>query len=102
MIWLLVSHLHFVEPLNCFKVNIKLIYFPHLQHAAEVYGERVILSTEARELQSHLFRLLDERDKSIAIIVQVLQFSLLFNTVDLELPVLKLCHFFMLLSCRHV
>lgn len=42
-------------------------------HAAEVYGERVILSTEARELQSHLLRLLDERDKSLAIIVQMRQ-----------------------------
>jgi len=75
-------------------VNIKLIYFPHLQHAAEVYGERVILSTEARELQSHLLRLLDERDKSLAIIVQVLQFSLFFNPVDLELPVFEVVPFF--------
>ncbi|KAI6674723.1 hypothetical protein NL676_002629 [Syzygium grande] len=42
-------------------------------HAGEVYGDRAILSTEARELQSHLLRLLDERDKSLAIIVQMRQ-----------------------------
>ncbi|XP_048138932.1 uncharacterized protein LOC115730459 isoform X2 [Rhodamnia argentea] len=42
-------------------------------HAGEVYGERAILSTEAKELQSHLLRLLDERDKSLAIIVQMRQ-----------------------------
>ncbi|KAF8006491.1 hypothetical protein BT93_K0708 [Corymbia citriodora subsp. variegata] len=42
-------------------------------HAGEVYGDRVILSTEARELQSHLLRLLDERDKSLATIVQMHQ-----------------------------
>lgn len=102
MIWLLVSYLHLVEPLNCFKVNIKLIHFLLLQHAGEVYGERAILSTEARELQSHLLRLLDERDKSLAIIVQVLQFSFWFNPVDLELPPLKSFHSFMLPLCRHV
>ncbi|KAI3423213.1 CUE domain-containing protein [Psidium guajava] len=42
-------------------------------YAGEVHGERAILSTEAKELQSHLLRLLEERDKSLAIIVQMRQ-----------------------------
>eukprot|EP00262_Sarcandra_glabra_P022103 TRINITY_DN9628_c3_g1_i1.p1 TRINITY_DN9628_c3_g1~~TRINITY_DN9628_c3_g1_i1.p1 ORF type:complete len:604 (+),score=151.82 TRINITY_DN9628_c3_g1_i1:111-1922(+) len=37
-------------------------------HAGEVYGEKAILATEARELQSRLLNLSDERDKSLSII----------------------------------
>ncbi|KAM1150693.1 hypothetical protein ACFX2I_031140 [Malus domestica] len=37
-------------------------------HAGEVYGEKAILATEARELQSRLLNLSDERDKSLAIL----------------------------------
>ncbi|KAK9137178.1 hypothetical protein Sjap_007772 [Stephania japonica] len=37
-------------------------------HAGEVYGEKSILATEARELQSRLLNLSDERDKSLAIL----------------------------------
>ncbi|KAG9134010.1 hypothetical protein Leryth_004716 [Lithospermum erythrorhizon] len=47
-----------------------------LQHAkeengmrsGEVYGERAVLATEARELQARLFSLSEERDKSLAIL----------------------------------
>ncbi|KAK4766035.1 hypothetical protein SAY87_007677 [Trapa incisa] len=37
-------------------------------HAGEVYGERAILATEVRELQSRLLSLCDERDMSLAIL----------------------------------
>ncbi|XP_077231472.1 uncharacterized protein LOC143864333 isoform X2 [Tasmannia lanceolata] len=37
-------------------------------HAGEVYGERAILATEVRELQSRLINLSDARDKSLSII----------------------------------
>ncbi|XP_077219445.1 uncharacterized protein LOC143853528 isoform X2 [Tasmannia lanceolata] len=37
-------------------------------HAGEVYGERAILATEARELQSRLLNLSDARDTSLSII----------------------------------
>ncbi|KAK7393558.1 hypothetical protein VNO78_22116 [Psophocarpus tetragonolobus] len=37
-------------------------------HAGEVYGEKAILATEMKELQSRLLSLSDERDKSLAIL----------------------------------
>ncbi|KAM1094650.1 hypothetical protein ACFX13_009757 [Malus domestica] len=40
-------------------------------HAGEVFGEKAILATKARELQSRLLNLSDERDKSLAILNEV-------------------------------
>ncbi|KAM2653822.1 hypothetical protein EV2_025411 [Malus domestica] len=40
-------------------------------HAREVFGKKAILATEARELQSRLLNLSDERDKSLAILNEV-------------------------------
>ncbi|KAK4731905.1 hypothetical protein R3W88_024893 [Solanum pinnatisectum] len=37
-------------------------------HAGEVYGEKSILATEVKELQSRLLGLADERDKSLAVL----------------------------------
>ncbi|TQE13790.1 hypothetical protein C1H46_000797 [Malus baccata] len=37
-------------------------------HAGQVFGDKAILATEARELQSRLLNLSDERDKSLAIL----------------------------------
>ncbi|ONK68004.1 uncharacterized protein A4U43_C05F6190 [Asparagus officinalis] len=42
-----------------------------IKHAGEVYGEKAVLSTEARELQSRLLKLSDERDKSVSIINEI-------------------------------
>ncbi|KAJ1691549.1 hypothetical protein LUZ63_015704 [Rhynchospora breviuscula] len=42
-------------------------------HAGEVFGERSILSTEARELQSRLRSLSDEKNKSLEIIEEIHQ-----------------------------
>ncbi|KAF5455075.1 hypothetical protein F2P56_024688 [Juglans regia] len=42
-------------------------------HAGEVYGEKAILATEVRELQSRLLCLSDERDKSLAILDEMHQ-----------------------------
>ncbi|KAJ9187665.1 hypothetical protein P3X46_003093 [Hevea brasiliensis] len=42
-------------------------------HAGEVYGEKAILSTEARELQARLISLSDERDKALAILDEMHQ-----------------------------
>lgn len=42
-----------------------------LQHAGEVYGEKAILATEARELQARLVSLSYERDKALAILDEV-------------------------------
>ncbi|XP_019452666.1 PREDICTED: uncharacterized protein LOC109354533 isoform X2 [Lupinus angustifolius] len=42
-------------------------------HAGEVYGEKAILVTEMRELQSRLLSLSDERDKSLAILAEMHQ-----------------------------
>lgn len=39
-----------------------------LQRAGEVYGEKSILATEARELQSRLFYMSEERDKHLSLI----------------------------------
>lgn len=41
------------------------------QHAGEVYGEKAILATELRELQSRVRSLSDERDGSLAILDEV-------------------------------
>ncbi|CAD6333839.1 unnamed protein product [Miscanthus lutarioriparius] len=42
-------------------------------HAGEVFGEKAILTTEARELQSRLQRLSDERNKYLVIIEEIRQ-----------------------------
>lgn len=42
-------------------------------HAGEVYGEKAILATEVKELQSRLLGLADERDKSLAILDEMRQ-----------------------------
>ncbi|XP_073283307.1 uncharacterized protein [Primulina huaijiensis] len=42
-------------------------------HAGEVYGEKAILATELRELQSRLLFLSDEKDKSLAILYEMHQ-----------------------------
>ncbi|KAL5561640.1 hypothetical protein UlMin_031387 [Ulmus minor] len=42
-------------------------------HAGEVYGEKAILATEVRELQSRLLSLSDERDKSLATLDEMRQ-----------------------------
>ncbi|KAJ8547503.1 hypothetical protein K7X08_011089 [Anisodus acutangulus] len=41
-------------------------------HAGEVYGEKAILATEVKELQSRLLDLADERDKSLAVLDETL------------------------------
>ena len=43
-----------------------------MQHAGEIYGEKAILATEVRELQSRLLSLSEERDKSLAILDEVI------------------------------
>lgn len=45
--------------------------FPPSQRAGEVYGEKAILATELRELQSRVLSLSDERDKSLAVLDEV-------------------------------
>ncbi|XP_073142420.1 uncharacterized protein [Henckelia pumila] len=42
-------------------------------HAGEVYGEKAILATELRELQSRLLLLSDEKDKSLAVVDEMHQ-----------------------------
>lgn len=42
-------------------------------HAGEVYGEKAILATEAKELQSRLLCLSDERDKALATLDEMCQ-----------------------------
>lgn len=42
-----------------------------MQHACEVFGEKSILTTEARELQSRLQRLSDERKNYLVVIEEV-------------------------------
>ncbi|XP_008776441.1 uncharacterized protein LOC103696548 [Phoenix dactylifera] len=42
-------------------------------HTGEVYGEKAILATEARELQSRLLNLSDERNKSLSVIEEIRQ-----------------------------
>ncbi|KZV32407.1 hypothetical protein F511_03690 [Dorcoceras hygrometricum] len=44
-------------------------------HAGEVYGEKSILATELRELQSRVLYLADERDKSLAVLDEMYQTS---------------------------
>ena len=53
-----------------------------LQHAGEVYGEKAILATEVRELQSRLLSLSDERDKSLATLDEVLRYNPIFIFFD--------------------
>jgi hypothetical protein len=48
-----------------------ICHFFYLQHASEVFGEKAILTTEARELQSRLQWLSDERNKYLVIIEEV-------------------------------
>jgi hypothetical protein len=43
----------------------------YIQHAGEVFGERSILNTEARELQSRLQRLSEERNNYLDVIEEV-------------------------------
>ncbi|KHG22513.1 Golgin subfamily A member 2-like protein 4 [Gossypium arboreum] len=42
-------------------------------HAGEVYGEKAILATEVRELQSRLHSLSEERDKSLSVLDEMHQ-----------------------------
>ncbi|KAK6120091.1 hypothetical protein DH2020_046221 [Rehmannia glutinosa] len=42
-------------------------------HAGEVYGEKAVLATELRELQSRVLSLSDERDKSLAVLDEMHQ-----------------------------
>ncbi|KAI3449606.1 hypothetical protein Pfo_006271 [Paulownia fortunei] len=42
-------------------------------HAGEVYGEKAILATELRELQSRVLSLSDERDKSLVVLDEMRQ-----------------------------
>lgn len=42
-------------------------------HAGEVYGEKAILATEVKELQSRLLCLADERDKSLTVLDEMRQ-----------------------------
>ncbi|XWS46792.1 hypothetical protein CRYUN_Cryun14cG0098600 [Craigia yunnanensis] len=60
----------FYDSLKSIKVQ-PLEFF--LQHAGEVYGEKAILATEVRELQSCLLSLSEERDKSLAILDEMRQ-----------------------------
>ncbi|CAN6707577.1 unnamed protein product [Malus baccata var. baccata] len=50
-------------------------------HAREVFGDKAILATEARELQSRLLNLSDERDKSLEILNEVDSTSLNINSL---------------------
>ncbi|KAG7967462.1 hypothetical protein I3843_08G100100 [Carya illinoinensis] len=45
-------------------------------HAGEVYGEKAILATEVRDLQSQLLSMSDERDRSLAILDEVFKILL--------------------------
>jgi hypothetical protein len=42
-----------------------------MQHACEIFGEKSILITEARELQSRLQRLSDDRTRYLVVIEEV-------------------------------
>ncbi|XP_023522300.1 uncharacterized protein LOC111786189 [Cucurbita pepo subsp. pepo] len=55
-------------------------------HAGEVYGEKAILATETRELQSRLLSLSEERDKSLSILDEVFKtYFLVFQNLPLFL-----------------
>lgn len=45
--------------------------FNYWQQSGQVYGERSILATEARELQSRLLRMSEERSKYLLVIEEV-------------------------------
>ncbi|XP_075483035.1 uncharacterized protein LOC142523206 isoform X3 [Primulina tabacum] len=62
--------LHKVEEL---KLILKHAKDANDMHAGEVYGERSILATELRELQSRVLHLSDERDKSLAVLDEMCQ-----------------------------
>jgi hypothetical protein len=51
-----------------------------LQHAGEIYGEKAILATELKELQSRLSSLSGERDESLAILDEVLNLLFLLKS----------------------
>jgi len=72
MTWLYKSHKIFC--IHRFVLDEEKIFIVNLflQHAGEVYGEKAILATELKELQSRLLSLSDERDKSLAILDEVL------------------------------
>lgn len=48
-----------------------LIFWLWMQYAGEVYGEKAILASEMRELQSRLRSLSEDRVKALAIINEV-------------------------------
>lgn len=60
-----------------------------LQHAGEIYGEKAILATELKELQSRLTTLSGERDKSLAILEEVL-YKLQFVYIGKKFIILSL------------
>ncbi|CAA0815525.1 Unknown protein [Striga hermonthica] len=55
------------------KKTVQLTKELNSMHAGEVYGEKAILATELRELQSHVLSLSDERDKSLAVLDEMRQ-----------------------------
>ncbi|KAJ9696242.1 hypothetical protein PVL29_008469 [Vitis rotundifolia] len=75
VVYLLIRRCYLIYEFLIFSqnsTNAELSVSLSLQHAGEVYGEKAILATEARELQSRLLSLSDERDKSLKILDEVL------------------------------
>ncbi|KAJ9696246.1 hypothetical protein PVL29_008469 [Vitis rotundifolia] len=71
VVYLLIRRCYLIYEFLIFSqnsTNAELSVSLSLQHAGEVYGEKAILATEARELQSRLLSLSDERDKSLKIL----------------------------------
>ncbi|KAK6164690.1 hypothetical protein DH2020_001554 [Rehmannia glutinosa] len=58
-------------------------------HAGEVYGEKAILATELRELQSHVLSLSDERDKSLEVLDEIKENREMRQILEVQLAALE-------------
>ncbi|GER39235.1 hypothetical protein STAS_15832 [Striga asiatica] len=66
------------------KKTVQLTKELNSMHAGEVYGEKAILATELRELQSHVLSLSDERDKSLAVLNQLYFMGIIRNSMQMR------------------
>ncbi|KAF6136373.1 hypothetical protein GIB67_028063 [Kingdonia uniflora] len=69
----MLRHAHETNDMVFYSFSLILESFSCITHAGEVYGEKSILATEARELQTRLLCLSDERDNSLEVLEEMRQ-----------------------------
>lgn len=82
LLLLLVLFLAYIDLKTCmfFDKKYGVLVFC-LQQAGEIYGEKAVLCTELKELQSHVLSLSDERNESVATLHEVISVVVLSSSI---------------------